>query len=100
MNSSPRDNSRTSKVRKMLYCPNDNEDWETLSAREGGFDPARLADAIAFAEAHESPWPRNLERAGNVPGLSQLEKPPWNEALCPVNAGYGYLRWLNTGKRE
>lgn len=67
----------------MRYCPNDNEDWETLSAREGGFDPVRLADAIAFAEAHESPWPRDLERAGNVPGLSHFEKPPWNEALGP-----------------
>ena len=93
----------------MLYCSNDNEDWETVSAREGGFDTARLADAIAFAEAHESPWPRDLERAGIVPGLSQFERPPWNEALGPfkprgstngilLNSGRIAGRWGNPGR--
>ena len=67
----------------MSYCPNRDQNWETLSPRQAGFDPARLADAIAFAEAHESPWPRDLAKAGDVPGLSQFERPPWNEALGP-----------------
>ncbi len=67
----------------MTYCPKNDENWETLSPQEAGFDQARLADAIAFAEAHESPWPRDLAKAGDVPGLSQFEKPPWNKALGP-----------------
>jgi len=37
----------------MTYCPNSDENWETLSPRQAGFDQARLTDAIAFAEAHE-----------------------------------------------
>jgi hypothetical protein len=36
----------------MIYYPNSDQNWETLAAQEAGFDPAHLADAIAFAEAH------------------------------------------------
>jgi hypothetical protein len=75
----------------MTCCPNSDENWETLSAREAGFDPARLTEAIAFAEAHESPWPRDLAKAGDVPGLSQFEKPPWNEALSPLTVPGDYF---------
>jgi CubicO group peptidase (beta-lactamase class C family) len=46
-----------------------------------GFDPTKLAAAIAFAEAHESPWRRDLRaqlEAGN------FEPPPDNEIIGPV----------------
>ena len=93
----------------MTYYPNSDENWETLSARRAGFDQARLTDAIAFAEAHESPWPRDLEKAGVVPGLSQFEKPPWNEALGPfkprggtngilLKSGHIVGRWGDPGR--
>jgi CubicO group peptidase (beta-lactamase class C family) len=117
------------KARNMTYCPNSDKDWKTLSAQEAGFDQARLADAIAFAEAHESPWPRDLEKAGSGThwgggmqinsfdharfGLLVHRDGLWNgrrylpegwtnslRTPCPINAGYGYLWWLNTGKRE
>ncbi len=67
----------------MEYFPTTGQTWESADATEFGFDADGLAAAIAFAEAHESPWPRDLEDAGDVPGLSQFEKPPWNEALGP-----------------
>jgi CubicO group peptidase (beta-lactamase class C family) len=67
----------------MPYFPSADQPWERADPATSGFDPDRLASAIAFAEAHETPWPRDLDRAGNVPGLSQYEKPPWNEALGP-----------------
>ncbi len=65
----------------MTYCQDGDQRWETLWARKAEFDPVRLADTIAFAEAHESSWPLDLAKAGDVPGLSQFEKPPWNTVL-------------------
>lgn len=38
-------------------------DVETIPALEAGFDPDRLAAAVAFAQAHESPMNRDIARA-------------------------------------
>ncbi|MBL6946956.1 MAG: serine hydrolase, partial [Rhodospirillales bacterium] len=65
----------------MTFFPIADDTWERVSALDAGFDKTRLAEAIAFAEGHESPWPKDLDKAGKVPGLSQYEKAPWNEAL-------------------
>ena len=47
-----------------------------------GFNPTKLAEAVAFAEAAETRWPKNLKG-----GLSRLdiaaERPPWNEVIGP-----------------
>ena len=67
----------------VKYFPQSDRDWARVSPADAGFNPARLKQALAFAEANESRWPRDLEKAGDVPGLSQFEKPPWNEALGP-----------------
>lgn len=56
-------------------------EWAKNNPEELGFDTEKLNAAIAFAEAHESPWPRDLENAGNVPGLTQIEPEPWNKFL-------------------
>jgi CubicO group peptidase (beta-lactamase class C family) len=66
---------------EMDYFPMVDQTWESTDAAAAGFDPAKLAAAIAIAETHETSWPYDLEDAGNVPGLSQFEKAPWNEAL-------------------
>ncbi|MBT3358340.1 MAG: serine hydrolase [Rhodospirillales bacterium] len=65
----------------MTFFPSADDTWEHITARDAGFDESRLATAIAFAESHGSPWPKDIDKAGNVPGLSQFEKAPWNEAL-------------------
>lgn len=67
----------------MSYFPSAQEDWATLSSKEAGFDSDRLKAAVKFAENHESPWPRDLEKAGDVPGLSRYEKPPFDQPLGP-----------------
>lgn len=46
-----------------------------------GFDPARLAEAVAHAEAHESPFPRDLPA---LLASGHFDPPPDNEALGPV----------------
>ncbi|HWK47941.1 MAG TPA: serine hydrolase [Stellaceae bacterium] len=55
--------------------------WPPLNPAEAGFDAERLAATVAFAEAHESPWRRDIRaqlEAGN------FEPPPDNEIIGPV----------------
>ena len=68
----------------MPYYPKKDQSWEIVDAAGAGLDPARLAAAVAFAETHETSWPYDLEKAGNTPGMSQIEKEPWNEILGPL----------------
>jgi CubicO group peptidase (beta-lactamase class C family) len=51
-----------------------------------GFDPKRLADAVAFAEANESPFPRSmvLPDGRYVMTADSGEAPPDDEVLGPV----------------
>lgn len=70
---------------ETTYFPDQGDDnWARIDAADAGFASDRLADALAFAEAHESPWPRDLEAAGSVPGLTQIEPEPWNAFLGPL----------------
>jgi CubicO group peptidase (beta-lactamase class C family) len=63
------------------YVPPHAAHWETIDPDHAGFDPARLDRALAFARAHETPWPRDL-RAFLEAGY--FDKPPHNELLGPV----------------
>jgi CubicO group peptidase (beta-lactamase class C family) len=57
------------------------EPWHLTPAPEAGFDTQRLAAAAAFADAHESPWRRDIRaqlEAGN------FEPPPDNAILGPT----------------
>ncbi|GJD48279.1 hypothetical protein OPKNFCMD_0996 [Methylobacterium crusticola] len=68
------------------YCPGPDAGWEPVDPRAAGFDAGRLAGAIAFAEAHESPWPRSLHHPdGRYVGLVEWnESGPWSEIVGPV----------------
>jgi CubicO group peptidase (beta-lactamase class C family) len=83
----------------MTYYPAQDNQWETVSAAQAGFNEARLNQAVGFAEQHESSWPRDLEQAGAVPGLSQFEKPPWDQALGPFKSRGGSNGLLLKGGR-
>jgi len=48
--------------------------------RAAAADPA-FADAVAFAEANETPWDRDIS---NVLGKGHFEPPPWNEIIGHV----------------
>lgn len=56
-------------------------DLRTPDPAAAGFDPERLATAVAFAEANETRWPRDL-RAHLEAGY--FEPPPDNAILGPV----------------
>ncbi|MDH3667612.1 MAG: beta-lactamase family protein [Paracoccaceae bacterium] len=67
----------------VAYYPPKGRAWEGIDAAAAGADPKKLVAAADFAMRHESPWPRDLDDAGSVPGLTEIEPPPWNEALGP-----------------
>jgi CubicO group peptidase (beta-lactamase class C family) len=50
---------------------------------DAGFNTAMLDEAVRFAAAHETPWPRDL-RAHLESGF--FEPPPFNEILGPIRA--------------
>ncbi|PTM43108.1 serine hydrolase [Bosea sp. 124] len=69
------------------YVPADHgAAWESIAPTEAGFDGARLDAAVAFAQSHDSPWPRSLfypdgRYVGNV---EWNESGPWSEIVGPV----------------
>ena len=65
----------------MNYTPEPGGDWEKVSPSEAGFDAKKLAEAADFALGAETHWPRDLGKANNVPGLTDIEPPPWNQPL-------------------
>lgn len=66
------------------YFPPDAGGWQHLSPEEAGLDPALLDAALAFADAHESAWPRDLDTGHFLPTLTADEPPPWNEIIGPM----------------
>lgn len=68
------------------YFPPPGDGWARVEAEAAGFDPARLAEAVAFAEANESRWPRSMYLDdGQYVGTADMnEGPPWNEVLGEV----------------
>lgn len=60
------------------YTPAQGE-WARRDPAEVGMRPGAVSEAIAFAQAHEFPWPRDLSRV-----IGRNDPPPYNEALGPV----------------
>lgn len=55
---------------ELQSVPEPGDRWRWLEPAAAGFDPGRLADAVAFAGARETPWPVDLRaamEAGNAP---------------------------------
>src|SRR5262245_46408104 len=67
----------------MAYCPTRDE-WAARPPAELGLDPDRLAQAIAFHAAHETPWRRDLlTDAGRYVGVADEPEAP-GDVLGPV----------------
>jgi len=65
----------------MTPIPASPAPWPRIAPTDAGFDPAMLDEAVRFAGAHETPWPRDLRthlEAGH------FEQPPQNELLGPI----------------
>lgn len=62
------------------YFPGPGTDWERRTPAEVGLDPDSLQAAIAYAQAHESDAPRDLEQAHYQGGFSGE---PFGRAVGP-----------------
>ena len=68
------------------YVPDASGTRERVEPARSGFDPDKLAAAIGFAEANESPWPRSLyyPDGAYVGNVEWNETGPWSEVVGPV----------------
>ena len=74
---------------KELYWPaGGSARWEKVPDDAAGVKPERLREAVAFVEAHESPWPRSFYYPdGRYVGIVEWnETGPWSEIVGPVRA--------------
>ena len=68
----------------MIYFPDRALDWATITPEEAGLDAAKLDTALNFAISHETSWPHDIHRSGAIPTLTDLEEPPYNQPLGPI----------------
>jgi len=69
-------------MREDGYIPGaDGTPWERAAPEAFGFDAAALAEAVAFARAHETPWERDLAA---VIAKGHFEEGPWAEIIGPT----------------
>jgi CubicO group peptidase (beta-lactamase class C family) len=61
--------------------PHDGSDWQRITPASAGFDADRLAAAVAFAVAHETPWKRDIHEQLQA---GSFEPPPDNEIIGPT----------------
>ena len=88
-------------ARTADYVPEAGEAWRTVAPRDVGFDADRLAEAIAYANAHECTWPRSMYLdSGEYVGTAYVEeKPPWNEVIGEVRPRGGVNGLILRGGR-
>ena len=83
---------------RQLYYP--GAEWERRTPQQVGIDPAKLQEAIAFAQASESKAPRNLELAH----YQTFGREPFGQAVGPfkergdptgivIRRGYVVAEW-------
>jgi CubicO group peptidase (beta-lactamase class C family) len=69
----------------MKYTPTRTE-WAATAPADAGIDPAKLAEAIQFHQANETPWPRDVLQHLKT---GHFEPPPWNEIIGPTRERTG-----------
>ena len=101
-------NAQTAAAR--CYLPHDSYfpppgDWERRSPTALGVDSARLADAIAFAQSHESSWPEGADMRETIAltiagepfnGITGPAKPRGPVNGLVIRNGYIIAEWGDT----
>jgi hypothetical protein len=75
------------KTMSQSYVPEaDGRAWEQIAPVGAGLDAGKLKEAVAFAQANDSPWPRSLYHPdGRYVGIVEWnETGPWSEIVGPV----------------
>ncbi len=73
------------------YVPGTGADWARVAPAQAGLSIERLGEAVAYAEAHESDWPRSMYLPdGRFVATGYVDdKPPYDTVLGPVRARGG-----------
>ena len=66
---------------EVYVPPPDGRAWAKVAPEAAGFSPIRLDEAMRFAQAHETPWPRDL--AAHL-ARGHFEPAPLNEIIGPT----------------
>jgi CubicO group peptidase (beta-lactamase class C family) len=92
---------------KQHYFPDRGDAWECRDPAAMGLDAARLAEAAAFADANETPWPRDLEEAirrnvsateGEFGAIIGPVRPRGGVNGIVLRDGYIVLEWGDTAR--
>lgn len=69
-----------------VYFPAGGNAWDVVDPASAGYAPDRLASAVAFAQANETPWPRGFyhDDGRYAPNVDWNETGPWSAVLGPV----------------
>ena len=83
----------------MKYFPDTDSAWSMVAPEEVGLNHEKLECAVNFARNNETSWPMEIHRAGSIPSLTEIEKPPFNSILGPIEPrGEGNGIVLKEGK--
>ncbi len=68
------------------YFPAGGNAWDRIDPQAAGYAPDKLAAAVAFAQANETPWPRGFyyDDGRYAPNVDWNETGPWSAVLGPV----------------
>ena len=68
------------------YFPNAGEAWQQVAPEQAGFSGDRLAAAVSFACANETPWPYGFyyDDGRYAPNVDWNESGPWSAVVGPV----------------
>jgi CubicO group peptidase (beta-lactamase class C family) len=87
------------------YFPAPGDAWSTVTPAAAGMDPQRLAEAVAYAQANEVPWPRDVraqiekDTANEpYPEILGLVKPRGGQNGMVLKGGRVVAEWGDTGR--
>lgn len=91
-----------SAVGQSPYVPSKGAEWARKAPAEAGFDPEKLAAAIAFAEANESRHPRDFSNQTATFGriLGPIPKSRGGTKGLILKGGYIVAEWGDTNAVE
>ena len=95
--------SGLSQSRGALYVPKPgNRNWETRSPAQAGFDPAKLAAAVEYAQAHETVRPRDFSDQERIFGrpLGPLPERRGGTNAVILRGGYVVAEFGETSRVE
>ena len=59
----------------MTYFPDTDPTWSMVTPEAVWLNPKNIKIAVDFAKEHETSWPMQIQNAGAIPSLTEIEPP-------------------------